>query len=87
MTTTNDNGQPEIVIQPANPQMIYLPNYDPAYIWGPPLYYPYASWYYPGRLLGFRHGHPDGIIFWRRLGRLGRLGLGFRLGRPQHNRQ
>jgi hypothetical protein len=31
VTTTNDNGQPAIVIQPANPQVIYLPNYDPAY--------------------------------------------------------
>ena len=47
VTTTNDYGQPVIVIEPANPQMIYLPNYDPAYIWGPPLYYPYASWFYP----------------------------------------
>jgi phosphatidylserine/phosphatidylglycerophosphate/cardiolipin synthase-like enzyme len=23
--------------------MMYLPNYDPAYFWGPPLYYPYAN--------------------------------------------
>ncbi len=88
VTTTNENGQPFIVIEPANPQIIYLPNYDPAYFWGPPLYYPYARLVlrsvHRGRLLGLWNGHPDGILFWRRLGRLGRLGLGFRLGRPQH---
>ena len=85
VTTTNDSGQPVIVIQPANPQMIYVPNYDPAYIWGPPLYYPYASWFYPlGALLRLWPRHPDGIVFWRRLGWLGRMGLAVRLGRPQH---
>jgi len=51
---------------------MYLPNYDPAYFWGPPLYYPYANWFYPprmeGGLLGFGMGAsptamPHGIIF------------------------
>jgi hypothetical protein len=47
VTTTNDSGQTVIQIEPSNPQVIYLPTYDPAYIWGPSLYYPYASWFYP----------------------------------------
>ena len=40
-----------IVIQPANPQVIYVPAYDPVVIWGPPVYpYPpiYYPYYYPG---------------------------------------
>lgn len=40
-----------IVIQPANPQVIYVPAYDPVVIWGPPIYpYPpiYYPYYYPG---------------------------------------
>src|ERR1700719_2441773 len=37
VTTTNDSGQPIIDIEPADPQVIYLPNYDPGYIWGPPV--------------------------------------------------
>ena len=36
-----------IVIQPANPQVIYVPAYDPVAVWGPPLYYPYPPIYYP----------------------------------------
>jgi hypothetical protein len=63
VTTTNESGQPEIVIEPANPQIIYLPQYDPAYIWGPPLWYPYASWYYPGSYFGFGVGIPMGFYF------------------------
>jgi hypothetical protein len=63
VTNTTDSGQPVIEIQPANPQVIYLPNYDPAYIWGPPLYYPYASWYYPGGYFGFGMGIPIGMYF------------------------
>jgi uncharacterized membrane protein YgcG len=63
VTTTNDSGQPVIEIEPANPQVIYLPQYDPAYIWGPPLYYPYASWYYPGAYFGFGAGIQIGAYF------------------------
>jgi hypothetical protein len=47
VTTMQQNGQPVIEIQPANPQVIYVPNYDPSYFWGPSLYYPYANWFYP----------------------------------------
>jgi Protein of unknown function (DUF3300) len=67
VTNTNDSGQPIIGIEPANSQIIYVPEYDPAYIWGPPLYYPYASWYYPrfagGVYFGFGAGIPIGAYF------------------------
>src|SRR5207249_12118734 len=26
---------------------IYVPVYDPAWVWGPAVYYPYPRWYYP----------------------------------------
>ena len=84
VTTTSDNGQPEIVIQPANPQMIYLPNYDPAYFWGPPLYYPYANWFYPpyggGAYWGFGMGIPMGLYFGGGWGGWGGWGWGFGWG-------
>ena len=84
VTNTNDNGQPEIVIQPANPQMIYVPNYDPAYFWGPPLYYPYANWFYPpfagGAYWGFGMGIPMGLYFGGGWGGWGGWGWGFGWG-------
>ncbi len=84
VTTTNDNGQPEIAIQPANPQMMYVPNYDPAYFWGPPLYYPYASWFYPpyggGAYWGFGMGIPMGLYFGGGWGGWGGWGWGFGWG-------
>jgi hypothetical protein len=67
VTTTTESGQPVIAIEPANPQVIYVPQYNPAYIWGPPLYYPYAQWYYPpviaGAFLGFGIGITIGAFF------------------------
>ena len=61
VTTENQNGQQAVEIQPADPQVIYVPTYDPNYIWGPaawgaypPLYYPsYGFWWGPGINLGF----------------------------------
>ena len=35
-----------IVIEQANPQVVYVPSYDPMYVWGAPLY-PYPYIYYP----------------------------------------
>jgi hypothetical protein len=43
----SDAGQPYIGIEPANPEVIYVPVYNPEWIWGPPLWYPYPSWYWP----------------------------------------
>jgi hypothetical protein len=35
-----------IVIEQANPEVIYVPSYDPVYVWGPAIY-PYPAIYYP----------------------------------------
>ncbi len=61
VTTQADNGQNYIEIEPANPQVIYVPVYDPAWIWGPPVWYPYPHWWWPPRTvivggLGFGFG-------------------------------
>jgi len=52
VTTTTDAGQPVVVIQPTNPDVIYVPEYDPTWFWGPAVYYPYPRWYYPPRRAG-----------------------------------
>src|SRR6516162_579037 len=36
-----------IVIEQANPQIVYVPSYDPVVVYGPPVYYPYPPIYYP----------------------------------------
>jgi hypothetical protein len=38
-----------IVIEQANPQIVYVPTYNPVVVWGPPVYqyYPYPPIYYP----------------------------------------
>src|SRR5499427_5193646 len=45
VTTATEAGQNFIEIQPANPEYVYLPVYDPNAVWGPPAY-PYPSVYY-----------------------------------------
>jgi len=35
-----------IVIEQTNPEVIYVPSYDPVYVWGPAIY-PYPAIYYP----------------------------------------
>lgn len=49
-----------IVVEPASPEVVYVPSYDPYAIWGAP-YYPYPPVAYPyaptgGRLLAFGAG-------------------------------
>jgi hypothetical protein len=44
---TTNAGQPIVEIVPANPEVIYVPAYDPAWVWGPAVYYRYPRWYYP----------------------------------------
>jgi hypothetical protein len=36
VTTVTQDNQSAIEIQPADPEVIYVPVYDPAYVWGPP---------------------------------------------------
>src|SRR5579862_3156626 len=57
VTTQNQGGQAAIEIQPADPQVIYVPVYDPAYIWGPPVWGAYPDLWYPyGFGFGFDFG-------------------------------
>ncbi|MGA8577992.1 MAG: DUF3300 domain-containing protein [Bryobacteraceae bacterium] len=64
VTTQDQGGQSAIEIEPANPQVIYVPTYDPEYVWGPPtwgfyppLYYPdYGYWFGPGIDIGLCFG-------------------------------
>jgi hypothetical protein len=53
---TVEEGQPVVEIVPANPEVIYVPVYDPAWVWGPAVYYPYPRWYYPPIHTGFFFG-------------------------------
>jgi len=48
VTTQNQNGQTAITIQPTDPNVWYVPNYNPAYVWGPPVWGAYPPLLYPG---------------------------------------
>ena len=67
--TTSVEGQPTVVIQPANPEVIYVPSYDPAAVYGAaPAYYPYPAIAYPAYPYGaaaisFGLGVAVGAIF------------------------
>src|SRR5438874_6764773 len=52
-TKTVESGKQVIVVEPAQPEVVYVPSYDPAVVYGPPPpaypYYPYTyPGYYPG---------------------------------------
>jgi hypothetical protein len=47
--TTNDGGKTIIVVQPVQPDVIYVPVYDPVIIWGPPRWHPWPVFWYPPR--------------------------------------
>ncbi len=53
VTTQDQGGQPEISIEPANPDVWYVPNYNPAFVWGPPVWGAYPPLLYPGIDVGF----------------------------------
>lgn len=46
VTTTTEGGNTYIVVEPANPEVVYVPEYNPEAVWGPPAY-PYPPIYYP----------------------------------------
>ncbi len=55
VTTSTQGGNTYIEIQPASPEVVYIPEYDPVAVWGPPAYYPYPPIYYPpstGAIIG-----------------------------------
>jgi hypothetical protein len=63
VTTETQGGQTAIDIAPANPQVIYVPEYDPEYIWGPPVWGYYPPLYYGGLGYGFYPGIDIGLWF------------------------
>jgi Protein of unknown function (DUF3300) len=53
----DQDGQSAIEIQPTDPQVVYVPVYDPGYFWGPPPpLYPWPGLYYPGIGVGWGWG-------------------------------
>jgi hypothetical protein len=56
VTTVTQNGQNAIQIQPASPEVVYVPDYNPLWVWGPPVYGIYPPLLYPGLDAGFFFG-------------------------------
>jgi hypothetical protein len=56
VTTKNQGGQGAISIEPGDPDVWYVPYYNPAYVWGPPIYGFYPTLLYPGIDIGFGWG-------------------------------
>jgi hypothetical protein len=48
VTTQDQGGQSAIDIEPANPDVWYVPDYNPVNVWGPPEYGYYPPLLYPG---------------------------------------
>jgi Protein of unknown function (DUF3300) len=53
VTTQTQNGQTAIEIQPAEPGVVYVPVYNPEWVWGPPVFGYYPPLFYPGIGVGF----------------------------------
>jgi hypothetical protein len=68
--------QSAIDIQPANPEVVYVPAYNPQYIWGPPVDGYYPPWDYADIGFGFGYGFGPGIYIGGFFGGLGWGGLG-----------
>jgi len=56
VTTESQNGQSVIDIVPANPDVWYVPYYNPLWVWGPPIYGIYPPLLYPGIDIGWDWG-------------------------------
>src|ERR1051326_7643100 len=61
VTNQSEGDQQAIEIQPANPQVIYVPVYDPQYVWGPPTWGAYPDMWY-GDLYGYGFGFSPAIF-------------------------
>jgi hypothetical protein len=81
VTSDSRDGQSAIAIQPANPRIVYVPVYDPVYVWGSPAWgaYPALSYGYAGYGggFGFGSGIDIGALF---SGLIGWGGWGWALG-------
>ncbi|MGA2589631.1 MAG: DUF3300 domain-containing protein [Bryobacteraceae bacterium] len=75
VATQRQGDQSAVEIQPTNPQMVYVPQYDPAYVWGPPVYGYYPPLFYSG--IGFGFGFGPGIYIGGFFGGLGWGGWGW----------
>src|SRR5580658_5453798 len=53
VATQEQNGESAITVQPVNPEVWYVPYYNPLYIWGPPVWGVYPGLVYPGVEVGF----------------------------------
>ncbi|MBF6023051.1 DUF3300 domain-containing protein [Lysobacter niastensis] len=71
-TTTTQPASQTIVIEPTNPEVVYVPSYNPSVVYGswaypsyPPYYYPPPAYYYPGAaLFSFGIGVAVGGALW-----------------------
>ena len=77
VTTEMQGDQSAIDIQPANPEVVYVPVYNPQYIWGPPSYGYYPPWDYADIGYGFGYGFGPGIYIGGFFGGLGWGGWGW----------
>jgi hypothetical protein len=79
VTTATQNGQTAIQIQPPDPGTVYVPNYNPEWVWGPPVYGYYPPLLYPGIDVGFSFfpGIDLGFYFGGGWGLWGGLGWGW----------
>jgi hypothetical protein len=64
VTTQTTDAKQYIVIQPATTQVVYVPTYNPAVVWGPPVI-PYPPVWYPPPAYGagFAVGFAAGVSF------------------------
>jgi hypothetical protein len=60
VTMDAQDGQNAIEIQPADPQVIYVPIYSPSYVWGRPAWDGYYDMWYPSGF-GWGFGYGRGI--------------------------
>ena len=77
VTAETQGDQSAIDIQPANPEVVYVPYYNPEYIWGPPVGGYYPPWDYADIGFGFGYGFGPGIYIGGFFGGLGWGGWGW----------
>jgi uncharacterized membrane protein YgcG len=79
VTTQTQNGQTAIQILPTDPGTVYVPNYNPEWVWGPPAYGFYPPLFYPpfGVGFGFYPGIDLGFYFGGGWGLYGGWGWGW----------
>jgi hypothetical protein len=62
-TQTVEGGEQVIVIEQANPEVVYVPSYDPQMVYGaPPPAYPYYPYSYPGYYAGMGLAFGTGLV-------------------------